>query len=56
MNDLKQIGPAIHNHESVGERFPVGRNGHPDPVAGKEYYWSYLACLLPYLDRSTVRE
>ncbi len=51
VNNLKQIGLAVHNYvESKGVR-PFGQG--PEPTAGW-YGWSTLTMLLPYLDQSPL--
>ncbi|TWT40176.1 putative major pilin subunit [Thalassoglobus neptunius] len=53
-NNLKQIGLALHNYESVYRRLPCGWNGVHDPAQGTTFRWSYLASILPYLDQANT--
>jgi len=57
-NNLKQIGLALHNHESVHKFFPPAiedkvTSAFPS-VSPRMYRWSALATLTPYLEQSTV--
>ncbi|NNJ25136.1 DUF1559 domain-containing protein [Alienimonas chondri] len=54
-NNLKQIALALHNYESTHRSLPIGYNGHTEPTANKQYYWSAFAYTLPYLDQANVR-
>jgi len=47
-NNLKQIGLAIHNYESVHSRLPSARTGSP-------HLWSSLAQMLPMLEGTSVQ-
>ena len=56
VNNLKQIGLAIHNYHSTNDSFPMGGNyshrcpGCNDPWA----VWSAHAVLLPYLEQTPL--
>ncbi len=51
-NNLRQVGLALHNHESALKRFP--------PLgdylsAGSSVYWSFHTKLLPYCEQSNLQ-
>lgn len=58
LNNLKQLGTALHNHEAALKRFPAGAVSQPYPPAPSHphtfYRWSALAALLPYLEQQSV--
>jgi prepilin-type N-terminal cleavage/methylation domain-containing protein/prepilin-type processing-associated H-X9-DG protein len=62
-NNLRQIGLALHNFESVNKVFPPGYISRPsDPAMGPvdpQFNdagpgWSWMAILLPYLEQETL--
>src|SRR5690606_10548167 len=61
VNNLKQIGLALHNYHSALNTFPVGfiypqagaQNLNP-AIPLLHYRWSVLAQLSPYLEQSNV--
>ena len=54
INNLKQIGLAIHNHESTLKTFPVGCLSAPYKSGTTASQASALIQLLPYLDQSNI--
>ncbi len=52
LNNLKQIGLALHNYENAHKAFPAGTYWNPDPNA--PHKGSILIRLLPYLEQSAV--
>ncbi len=60
LNNLKQIGIAIHNHHDARGRFPYGYQSKvwaDDPtgtVPAGHFRWSTLAELTPYLEQSVI--
>ncbi len=57
LNNLKNIGLAMHNYRATHNRFPAaaakGQEGHPHP--GK-YPHSWRVAILPYIDESALYE
>lgn len=50
-NNVRQLGLAMHNYESVNGRFA------PQIAVGKnQYRWSALARMLPYVEQSTMAD
>jgi prepilin-type N-terminal cleavage/methylation domain-containing protein len=60
LNNLKQLGMALANHEASLKQFPAGmisKRYAADPNHPKNFYrWSALAQLLPYLENSALFE
>jgi prepilin-type N-terminal cleavage/methylation domain-containing protein/prepilin-type processing-associated H-X9-DG protein len=60
LNNLKQLGVAVHHYVSAEKRFPPGsvaktypgQPNHPQTF----YRWSSLAHLLPFMENQSVRE
>src|SRR5271165_6140883 len=57
INNLKQIGLALHNYQASAGGFPLGHTKVP-VYAGNDYStwvgWSAHALMLPYLEQSTI--
>jgi prepilin-type N-terminal cleavage/methylation domain-containing protein/prepilin-type processing-associated H-X9-DG protein len=60
LNNLKQLGVALHNYVSAEEHFPPGLVAKPyttDPAHPQTFYrWSSLAHLLPYMENQAVHD
>jgi len=64
LNNLKQIGLALHNYHDTFKRFPPALDGaiYPNPTAqqikaprvGWTPYWSWLAYLLPFIEQDNL--
>jgi prepilin-type N-terminal cleavage/methylation domain-containing protein/prepilin-type processing-associated H-X9-DG protein len=60
VNNLKQIGLALHNYHSVHDTFPPGAvMAYGNVIGGPDYFnswnnWSASALLLPYLEQKSV--
>ncbi len=54
-NNLKQLGLAVHNYESVHRAFPLTTTGpsHTTPQLGSGFY-SWLAMLLPQVEQQPL--
>src|SRR5262245_66542468 len=52
MNNLKQIGIAVHNYESVAQKYPPGAH-YPVGVTSADGY-SVQARLLPFLEQGNL--
>src|SRR5438067_1060627 len=51
VNNLKQIGLALHNYHSSIDVFPFGE---VEPSSGDWQYWGTLALLAPYMEGSAA--
>ncbi len=49
-NNLKQIGLAMHQYHDVHGGFPSAHDTHFHP----QYYWSWLAKILPYHEQDNL--
>jgi hypothetical protein len=49
-NNLKQIGLALHNYHDAEGAFPSAQDTDFQP----QYYWSWLAKILPYLEEDNL--
>ena len=59
VNNLKQLGLALHNYESSNGAFPPGGKGidltqNPPAVVFRDTGWSTLARLLPFIEGTTI--
>ncbi|MHC5537895.1 DUF1559 family PulG-like putative transporter [Singulisphaera rosea] len=56
INNLKQIGLALHNYHTTNDSFPMGQslNFTPSYGLGGWANWSIHALLLPYLEQSPL--
>jgi prepilin-type N-terminal cleavage/methylation domain-containing protein len=58
VNNLRQIGLALHNHEAARGCFPSALEDKVTSafpaVAARNYRWSALAMLTPYLEQSVI--
>ena len=56
VNNLKQIGLALHNYTDTNGRLPIGRGARPARpyTATSKYNYSGFAGLLPYLEQGTI--
>ncbi|MEJ5340826.1 MAG: DUF1559 domain-containing protein [Thermogutta sp.] len=59
-NNLKQIGLALHNFHDTYQRLPAAcydeviRGLTNPPGSGQWYRWSYLTCLLPFVEQKSL--
>ncbi|MBM3965018.1 MAG: DUF1559 domain-containing protein [Planctomycetes bacterium] len=54
-NHIRQLGLAVHNHESATKKLPPGFRGNS--INGAPYYfdtWGTVAFLTPYLEQTSV--
>src|SRR4051794_14426876 len=51
LNNLKQIGLAIHNYVESRGSLPIGQGPEPN---GMYFGWSSLAMMLPSLEQSSL--
>src|SRR5262245_27273303 len=63
LNNLKQMGAALHNYHGIHDSFPAGfesratgpwPGGSNDPVPENGPGWSFFAQILPYMEREDV--
>ena len=62
INNLKQIGLALHGYHDVNARLPSGQSPWTDPVTGLDVWnvtpfegcWSFMVYILPYLEQESV--
>jgi prepilin-type N-terminal cleavage/methylation domain-containing protein len=50
-NNLKQLGLALHLYHDSYDAFPSAQDTHFHP----QYYWSWLAKILPYIEQDNLR-
>src|SRR5262245_1589988 len=60
VNNLKQIGLALHNYHDTFKRFPPSLDealyppGNGSPRAGWTPYWSWLAYIMPFIEQDNL--
>ena len=50
-NNLKQLGLALHGYHDACGAFPSAHDTHFHP----QYYWSWLAKILPYIEQDNLK-
>jgi prepilin-type N-terminal cleavage/methylation domain-containing protein len=50
-NNMKQIGLALHCYHDAYAAFPSAQDTHVHP----QYYWSWLAKILPYIEQDNLK-
>lgn len=53
VNNLRQVGLALHGHESARNAFPIGG---VEPPGGLGYGYSWWVQILPYLEQQSIYE
>src|SRR5262245_26887087 len=51
INNLKQIGLAVHNFEGQNKVFPAGTMYRPNTAGKFDYYETWTITILPYLEQ-----
>jgi prepilin-type N-terminal cleavage/methylation domain-containing protein/prepilin-type processing-associated H-X9-DG protein len=58
VNNLKQLGLAMHNYESTNTSFPIGRMGsgysYPNDPSGSNNRRTWLLSILPYVEQVSI--
>ena len=55
LNNLKQIGVAMHNHLAAKGYFPYGAHDHDCEVTTHQrQLWTWRTLLLPYMEQKTL--
>jgi len=59
LNNMKQIGLALHNYHDTYKRFPPSldsgiRPWRPSPNTGYQTWWSWLALILPFIEQDNL--
>jgi len=60
LNNMKQMGLALHNYHDTFKRFPPSTDsalyppGNGSPRVGWTPYWSWLAYILPFIEQDNV--
>src|SRR5690242_21827519 len=55
LNNLKQIGLALHNYHDANGAFPVGHEIRNRPDAGHDnYYANWAILILPYVEQDAL--
>jgi prepilin-type N-terminal cleavage/methylation domain-containing protein/prepilin-type processing-associated H-X9-DG protein len=59
LNNMKQIGLALHNYHDTYKRFPPAfdsgfRPWRPAPNTGWTPYWSWMAMILPFIEQDNL--
>lgn len=62
LNNLKQIGLALHGYHDVNVKLPPGQSPWTNPVTGLDVWnvtpfegcWSFLAYILPFMEQEAI--
>jgi prepilin-type N-terminal cleavage/methylation domain-containing protein/prepilin-type processing-associated H-X9-DG protein len=54
INNLKQIGLALHNYHDTYKHFPAGCNYKTNPAGKYDYYENWAISILPFIEQQTV--
>ena len=56
VNNLRQLGTALHNFEGTCKRLPVGSfyDEGPTPKAGTRTTWNWVTSILPFMEEGSV--
>jgi prepilin-type N-terminal cleavage/methylation domain-containing protein/prepilin-type processing-associated H-X9-DG protein len=50
VNNMKQIGIAMHSYHGAKKTLPSGAN----PIQNSFWYWSWMSSILPYIDQAPL--
>src|SRR5882672_5693188 len=59
LNNMKQMGLALHNYHDTYKRFPPALDSsllpyRPAPYSGWTPYWSWMAYILPFIEQDNL--